>query len=79
MNVNCNNAFLKVKEVLMSNQVLTHFNPELPIILSCDASDRSIGIVISHRFEDNSERPISFASRSLTMSERNYSKHIKKL
>lgn len=41
----CNKAFLKVKEVLMSNQLLTHFNPELSIVLSCDASDRALELL----------------------------------
>lgn len=57
----------------MSNQVITHFNSEMTIVLSCDASDRGIRTIIFHRFEDNSERPISFASRSLSLFGRNYS------
>jgi len=37
-NDQCSKAFVKVKELLKSDQILTHFNPTLPIILSCDAS-----------------------------------------
>lgn len=69
----CTEAFDKIKYILSSNQTLTHFNPKLPIILSCDASNIGIGAVLAHRFTKNVEKPISFASRSLTTAEKNYS------
>lgn len=34
----CQNAFKKVREMMKSEQVLTHYNPHSPIRLSCDAS-----------------------------------------
>ena len=67
------NAFDKSKELLTSSNLLIHFNPNLPITLSCDASNYGIGAVLAHCMADNSERPIAYASRSLTKSERNYS------
>ena len=56
-----------------SSQLLVHFNPSLPLTLSCDASAYRLGAVLAHRFPDGSEKPIDFASRSLNKAERNYS------
>ena len=68
----CNNAFQQAKEELSSSQVLVHYDPALPLTLAGDASAYGIGAVISHIMPDGTERPIAFASRSLSPSERNY-------
>ena len=57
----------------MSSKVLVHYDVSIPIRLACDASPYGIGAAMSHVFPDGSERPISFASRTLSSSERNYS------
>ncbi|XP_054707489.1 uncharacterized protein K02A2.6-like [Uloborus diversus] len=69
----CQNTFLKLKKEISSERVLCHYNPKLPIVLQTDASPVGIGAVLSHITEDGSEKPIMFASRSLTATERNYS------
>ena len=60
------------KDKLTSAEVLTHYNPALPINLAADASAYGVGAVISHIFPNGSERPIAFAPRTLSTSEKNY-------
>ena len=66
-------AFTKSKELLLSSNLLVHYNPDLPIVLCSDASPVGIGSVLSHIMPDGSERPIAYASRTLTSAEKNYS------
>ena len=65
--------FRHIKELLQSGRVLTHFDDKLPLILACDASPYGLGAVLSHRFPNGEEKPVGFASRTLTKAERNYS------
>ena len=68
----CDRAFQQAKQVLSSSSVLTHYNPSLPLQLAGDASAYGIGAVISHILPDGNKKPIAFASRTLSNSERNY-------
>lgn len=68
----CNHAFTSTKEKLVSSTVLAHYDTTLPIKLAADASAYGVGAVISHVYCDGSEKPVAFASRTLTPSERNY-------
>ena len=65
-------AFKRVKKAMVSETVLAHFDPGKPLLLACDASPYGVGAVLSHVMEDGSERPIAFASRSLSTAEKNY-------
>jgi len=69
----CEAAFIKLKEEIASNRILMPFNPKLPLTLACDASPTGIAAVLSH-IVNGIERPIAFASRSLTPAEQNYSR-----
>ena len=66
-------AFQHIKNLLQSGQVLTHFDDTLPLILTCDASPYGVGAVLSHRMPNGEERPVGFASRTLSKAEKNYS------
>ena len=65
-------AFAEIKSLLQSSKVLVHYNPKLPITMSADASPYGVGAVLSHIMPDGSEKPIAYASRSLSTAERNY-------
>ena len=39
----CEKAFKEIKQLIVSDVVLVHFNPELPYTLSCDASPYGLG------------------------------------
>lgn len=69
----CQQAFDKVKELVTSDLILTHYSTDKPITLAVDASPYGLGAVFSHRMSDGSDKPIAFASRSLSPAEKNYS------
>ena len=66
-------SFQQLKDKLSNAPVLTHFSDTLPLKLDTDASQYGIGAVISHVLPSGEERPIAYASRTLSKSERNYS------
>ena len=66
-------AFVMAKKCVASCDILTHYRSDIPIKITCDASPRGLGAVLSHIFPSNDERPIAFASRVLTTAEKNYS------
>ena len=65
-------AFEQAKKIFSDSPLLTHFDPTKAVILTCDASPYSVGAVLSHKLSDGTEQPISFASRTLSVAERNY-------
>lgn len=69
----CQNAYEAIKKEVTSDQILVHFNPELPIVLETDASKVAVAGILSHRMRNGEMRPIAFVSRSLSPSELNYS------
>ncbi|XP_023248186.1 uncharacterized protein K02A2.6-like [Copidosoma floridanum] len=69
----CQKAWEEVKAELVSDRNLVHFDPNVQIKLTCDASNVGLGVVLSHIYKNGEVRPISFASRTLSKAEKNYS------
>ena len=65
-------SYQDVKETLISPQVLMQYDPTLPLILATDASKTGLGAVLSHRLSNGTERPIAYASCSLSSTEQRY-------
>lgn len=68
----CETAFKDVTTALAKSEAVTHFDPNLPLQLACDASPYEVGAVMSHIMPSGEERLISFASRTLSKAESNY-------
>ena len=60
------------KKMITSAKVLAHYNPELQLVLQCDALTYGLGSVLSHIMPDGPERPIGFVSRTLNIAEKKY-------
>ena len=69
----CEEAWKMVKDMVTADTVLAHFDPSLPMTLACDASSYGLGAVLSHITATGEERPVAFASRTLTVTEQKYS------
>ena len=67
----CEEAFKKSKAALLENDVLVSYDPSKKLILATDACPTGVGAVLSHVI-NGVERPVAFASRTLTASEKNY-------
>lgn len=68
----CESSFEASKQMITKGKLLVFYDMKKPLRLACDSSAYGVGAVVSHLMEDGSERPIAFASRTLSSSERNY-------
>ena len=66
-------AFQYLKHCFLSEPILKLPRLDRPFILQTDACDRSIGAALLQLGDDNFLHPVSFCSRKLTQTERNYS------
>ncbi|UYV66907.1 hypothetical protein LAZ67_4003288, partial [Cordylochernes scorpioides] len=65
-------AFEKCKNLISTKTCLTHYSQDLPLYVTCDASNYGIGGYISH-IVNGIEKPITFVSRTLNDTEKKYS------
>ena len=63
-------AFVVAKGALQANSLLVHYDSSKPLVVGCDASQYGLGAVLSHVMEDGSERPVAYASRTLSSAEK---------
>ena len=64
--------FVAVRKLLCHNCVLTHYDVRKPLKLYCDKSASGLGACLVHLMPDKSERPVAYASCTLTALEQNY-------
>ena len=69
----CQEAFLRLKDLLCCFPVLRSPNFEKEFILQTDASDVGVAGVLSQLDEDNLEHPVAYYSRKLLPRETKYS------
>lgn len=60
-------AFTKVKELVMQAPILRFYDPEKPLTIQCDASEKGLGAALLQEGQ-----PLCFASRALTDTETRY-------
>ena len=68
----CDRVLDEIKKEISGDKVLAHYDPKLPLSLATDASPYGVGAVLSQTSKDGVERPVAFASRTLSPTERNY-------
>ncbi|XP_055916618.1 uncharacterized protein K02A2.6-like [Eupeodes corollae] len=71
-NKSCQEEFNRSKELIVKNNVLELYDKDKPIIISTDASPYGVAAVLLHVVE-GVEKPVLFASSTLSDSEKNYS------
>jgi len=69
----CEEAFSKVKQLMVDAPVLVHYDMSKKLVLECDASPVGIGACLWQVSQDGSRRPVHYVSRSLASAEAHYS------
>ena len=58
--------------MLTSSCLLTHYDKNQELTLTCDASPYGIGAVLAHKMVDCTVKQVAFTSRSLAPVEKKY-------
>lgn len=65
-------SFDEIKREICSVPILAHYDTNRETILASDASSYGLGAVLTQKQDDGTFRPVAFASRSMTETERRY-------
>lgn len=68
----CRRALTQVRRLLAGDTVLKRYEPEAPLKLVTDSSEVGVGAVLIQPDGEGLERPVMYASRTLTGTERKY-------
>ena len=61
-----------IKASLTSTESLSHYDPQLPVSLACDAYSVGVGAIIFHTLPDGTEKVVAYASHKLRLAEKKY-------
>ncbi|EED14572.1 retrotransposon polyprotein, putative [Talaromyces stipitatus ATCC 10500] len=75
----CQEAFDRLKALLVSAPVLAHYRPERPTRVETDASDGVVAGVLSQLQEDKEWHSVAYFSHTITPAELNYNIHDKEM
>ena len=75
----CQRSFNTLKVAFMTAPILTHYQPDAPLIVETDASDYTVASILSTTCPDGEIHLVTFYSRMLTAPELNYDTHDKEL
>jgi hypothetical protein len=75
----CTKALDRIINILTTEPVLTHPDPEKPFKLEVDASDYATGAILFQRDEQGKPKPLGFHSKTLSKEEMNYDIYDKEL
>ncbi|XP_065312768.1 uncharacterized protein LOC135922294 [Gordionus sp. m RMFG-2023] len=56
----------------LTKDTIIPYSADIPVVISCDASEDGLGAVIAHRFLTGQEKPTAYALRTLSAAEKNY-------
>jgi len=78
-NSSCHDAFNSLKKAFTSAPILTHWIPNVQLIVKTDDSDYTLTTILSIINENNKVHPVAFHSCTFTVVELNYDTHDKEL
>ena len=74
-NEDCEAVFQKLKGLYSKTPILAYTNYKMPFCLQTDTSEKGLGAILYQMKDDGTSRVIGYASRTLSISEKNYDAH----